>query len=384
MKISTDRILTTHVGSLPRPPELFDLLIAEDSGADYDPGDLEAAIASGVSATVARQIEAGVDIVSDGELSKSSYTHYVKHRLDGVNSGAKGSPPGGGGGPKDMQEHPDAAGGGTARGLLAPVVCDGPVSYSTTGPVERDIANLKAAIGSASVGDAFINAASPATLAHFIRNEHYASNDEFMTALAEAMQTEYEAIHNAGLLVQIDAPDLAMVRHMSYQDKSDSEFVAIAERNIEALNHATANIPRDRMRMHVCWGNYPGPHTHDIPVSNIIPVIAKARPQAVLFEGANPAHAHEWEDWAAAKLPDDLILVPGVIDTTTNLVENPRLIAQRIARYAGIVGRERVLAASDCGFGTVAGRDVVAHSVVWKKLANLAEGAALVSKSLWS
>ena len=387
--MSKDRILTTHVGSLPRPAELFELLIAEDSGDDHDAAKLIETARRAVGEVVRRQVDAGVDVVSDGELSKSSYTHYVKHRLNGVGSGAGGG--GGGGGPKDMREHPDAAihgGRGTGRDLLTGVVCDGPVSYADTGPVERDITNLQAALAEARPdarpAEAFINAASPATLAHFIRDEYYGDDARFLADLAGAMRTEYEAIAAAGILLQIDAPDLAMVRHMSYQDLSDDEFVRIAERNVEALNHATANIPPEAMRMHICWGNYPGPHTHDIPVGRIIPAIMKARPQAVLFEAANPAHAHEHEDWAAAGIADDKILIPGVIDTTTNLVEHPRLIAQRIERYTEIVGRERVIAGTDCGFGTVAGRDVVAHSVVWKKLSNLAEGAGLATNKLWN
>ena len=392
MEISRDRILTTHVGSLPRPADLFELLIAEDAGDDHDAARLIETAHRAVGEVVRRQVDAGVDIVSDGELSKSSYTHYVKHRLNGIGSGKRGGGgDGGGGGPRDMRDHPDAAphaGRGTGRDLLTPVVCDGRVSYSDTGPLERDIDNLRAALAEAAPDtrpvEAFINAASPATLAHFIRDDHYGDHDRFLADLADAMRTEYEAIADAGLLVQIDAPDLAMVRHMSYQDLSDEEFLRIAERNVEALNHATANIPPDAMRMHICWGNYPGPHTHDIPVSRVIPAIMKARPQAVLFEAANPAHAHEHEDWAAARIADDKILIPGVIDTTTNLVEHPRLIAQRIGQFAEIVGRERVIAGTDCGFGTVAGRDVVAHSVVWKKLANLGEGAALASKNLWN
>jgi len=385
MEISRDRILTTHVGSLPRPADLFELLIAEDAGDDHDAAKLIETAHRAVGEIVRKQSGVGVDIVSDGELSKSSYTHYVKHRLNGIGSGEHGG--GGGGGPRDMREHPDAAaqgGRGTGRDLLTPVVCDGQISYGDTGPLERDIDNLRAALAENETGEAFINAASPATLAHFVRDAHYHNEETFLADLADAMRTEYEAIVDAGLLVQIDAPDLAMVRHMSYQDLSDDEFLRIAQRNVEALNHATANIPPDSMRMHICWGNYPGPHTHDIAVGKIIPVIMQARPQAVLFEAANPAHAHEHEDWAAAHIADDKILIPGVIDTTTNLVEHPRLIAQRIGRFAEIVGRERVIAGTDCGFGTVAGRDVVAHSVVWKKLSNLAAGARLASQELWS
>ena len=387
MEISRNRILTTHVGSLPRPADLFELLIAEDAGDGHDAAELIETAHRAVGEIVRKQSEVGVDIVSDGELSKSSYTHYVKHRLNGIGSGERGGGGGGGGGgPRDMREHPDAAqqgGRGTGRDLLTPVVCDGQISYGDTRPLERDIDNLRAALVENEIDDAFINAASPATLAHFVRDAHYHNEEAFLADLADAMRTEYEAIVDAGLLVQIDAPDLAMVRHMSYQNLSDDEFIRIAERNVAALNHATANIPPASMRMHVCWGNYPGPHTHDIAVGKIIPVIMQARPQAVLFEAANPAHAHEYEDWGSARIADDKILVPGVIDTTTNLVEHPRLIAQRIGQFADIVGRERVIASTDCGFGTVAGRDVVAHSVVWKKLSNLAAGARLASQELW-
>lgn len=382
--MSQHRILTTHVGSLPRPQELFELLIAEDRGEAMDIERLRALTTRSVADIVRQQIECGIDIVSDGELSKSSYTHYVKHRLTGIASvvqTAGGPPPHV---PRDMRDHPDlmaanAGGRGTARNLLAPLICEGPVAYRDGAPLQRDLANLKAAIGGNSPARPFMTSASPGTLAHFIRNGHYASEDAFLSDLAEAMRPEYEAIAAAGVMLQIDCPDLAMSRHITYQALSDAEFVRVAERNVAALNHATRNIPPAKMRMHVCWGNYPGPHTHDIPVDRIAATIMKARPGAVLFEAANPRHEHEWEDWKKVTIPSDKVLIPGVIDSTTNLVEHPRLVAQLIGHYVAIVGPERVIAGTDCGFGTVAGRDVVAPSVVFAKLRALTEGARLAS-----
>ncbi len=371
---------TTHVGSLPRPEPLFDLLILEDGGEVHDRDELHRQTTEAVDSAVAQQVDAGINIVGDGEMSKSSYTHYVKHRLAGVTTGQPGGGPPKP--PRDQGDHPDVGEGpgrGTARRLLAPVVCEGPISYEDTGPVERDIANLTAAARKAGVepSSAFINSAAPGTLAHFVHDLHYGNEETFLAALASAMRTEYEAILDAGFQLQIDCPDLAMIRHMNYQDVSDETFLMVAERNIEALNVATEGLPKDRLRMHICWGNYPGPHTHDLPVAKIIPALMKANPPAILFEAANPAHAHEWEDWQAAKLNDDTVLIPGVIDTTTNLVETPRLIAQRLKSFVEIVGGDRVIAGTDCGFGTVAGREVVARSVVWRKLANLAQGAAM-------
>lgn len=375
-------IRTTHVGSLPRPESLFDLLIQEDKGEEHDREELLRLTTEAVDSAVAQQVTAGISVIGDGEMSKSSYTHYVKHRLAGVETGVpvEGPPMI----PRDQVDHPhvgEGPGRGTARRLLAPVVCDGPISYNDTGPVERDIANLSAAVEMAGVdlSSAFITSAAPATLAHFIRDEHYGNEEAFLAALASAMRTEYEVILDAGFQLQIDCPDLAMIRHMNYQDVADDSFLNVAERNIEALNDATEGLSKERLRMHICWGNYPGPHTHDLPVAKIIPALMKANPPAILFEAANPAHAHEWEDWRAAKLNDDTVLIPGVIDTTTNLVETPRLIAQRLMAFTNIIGAERVIGGTDCGFGTVAGREVVARSVVWKKLKNLAEGAALAS-----
>ncbi len=390
MKTSTDRILATHVGSLPRPESLLTLLEAQDQGREYDPQELRSEKRRAVADIVKLQVDNGVDIVSDGEMGKLSYTVYVKHRLNGVEDGGApldeqdGRPRG----PKDMQEHPgymkwreslrDMP---TTR--YTPPQTVSRVSYGDTGPVEEDVADLSAAAEATPPVEAFLNTASPGVLPGFVRDAFYGSEDAYVADLADAMKTEYDAIHAAGFLVQIDCPDLAMSRHIAHQDKTDAEFLKIAERNVEALNHACRDIPAERLRMHICWGNYPGPHTHDIAISKIVGVVVKAKPQAVLFEAANSRHAHEHEDWARARIPDDKILIPGVIDSTDNFVEHPRLVAQRLMLFAGIVGRERVIAGSDCGFSTVAGMIRVYPSVTWAKLRAMAEGAEMASRGLW-
>ena len=385
MKLSRDRILTTHVGSLPRPDDLLALLQCEDRGEPVDHDALRKRAAEAVMHTVRQQVEAGVDVVCDGELSKMSYHVYAKHRLTGlINVDGTGVP--GRQAPLDIQDFADLdleqlAGGGT--GLLQATVCSGPVAYADHEPLDRDIANLKAAATEAKPVDLFMNSASPGCLATYVPNTFYPSRDDYRDALVSAMQPEYEAIHNAGFVLQLDCPDLAGSRHTDFQDMTDTEFLGEVEKSIEALNAATANIPPEALRMHICWLNYPGPHTHDIPVAKLIGLLAKARPQALLFEGANPRHEHEWEDWKAAKIPDDKVLVPGVIDSTSNFVEHPVLIAQRICRYADIVGRERVLAGTDCGFGTYAGRKRVFPSVVMAKFEALAEGARIATERLW-
>ncbi len=389
MTASTDRILTTHVGSLPRPQALLDTLDAQDEGRAYDAAALDAAAAEAVADTVTRQIEAGIDIVSDGEMSKMGYTFYVRHRLSGIGTtdqAPPGTPPRFT--PRDVSEFSDIAAArekgrlGAAR--VTPIYCIGPVAYADRGPVENDIRNFRAALDGVAPVGSFVNAASPGVLAMFVPNTHYASEDAYVADLADAMKAEYEAIHAAGFVLQLDCPELAMGRHSAYQDLSEAEFLKTAERNVEAINHATANIPAEDMRIHICWGNYAGPHIHDIPVSRVIGPLLRSRPSAILFEAANPRHEHEWEDWASADIPDDKILIPGVIDSTSNFVEHPRLIAQRIERYADIVGRERVIAGTDCGFGTFAGSAYVFPSIVWEKLRALADGAALASAELWS
>ncbi len=389
MKTSIDRILTTHVGSLPRPETLFEPLIAENNGTPFDAVSLQAGVREAVAKSVQMQADCGLDVVGDGETGKASYTHYVQHRLSGVERTKAGRPAALPQVPLDLREHPDlvaiqSSGRGTARSLLGELACEGPISYANTAPLRRDVDNLVAAAKISSPAELFLTSASPGTLAFFVQDHHYGNEDRFVAALAEAMRTEYEEIHRAGFVLHIDCPDLAMSWHIRHANMTENEFLRRVARNVEALNHATRNIPADAMRLHICWGNYPGPHTHDIAVSKIIDAVAQARPQGIMFEGANPRHEHEWEDWGRAAIPDDKILFPGLIDTTTNLVEHERLVAQRIHRYATIVGRQRVIASTDCGFGTVAGRDVVAPSVVWAKLRALSRGASIASTTLWA
>jgi 5-methyltetrahydropteroyltriglutamate--homocysteine methyltransferase len=390
MKLSTDRILTTHVGSLPRPEDLIELMLTDERRETEDRAVLEARINEAVRDVVAQQAELGIDVVSDGELGKIAYTFYVKHRLSNISDGV----PPGAEVPKDvvnldLLDHPDFAERSrqsrhTWSLLYDRPCCTGPVTYENRAPLERDLASLKAAVAESPPVEAFMNAASPGVLTKFVPDAYYGKEEAYISALADAMKEEYEAIHEAGFLLQIDCPDLGSARHNQYQNLSDAEFLKIAERNVEAVNHATANIPPEAMRLHICWGNYEGPHTHDFPLAKIFPVLMKARPAGVLFEGANPRHEHEWEDINGAKIPDHKVLIPGVIDSTSNFVEHPRLVAQRICHYADIVGRERVIAGTDCGFGTFVRRQpIVATSVVWSKLRALAEGAAIATERLW-
>lgn len=391
MLMSHDRILTSHVGSLPRPQDLLDLLEAKETGEDIDDTAVTLRIEKAIQDVVKLQRDAGVDIVNDGENSKTSYTLYVRDRLNGV-------------GPKppekelpktaqhrDLMDHPGMVE-RTARinqGMswfdrAKPPAAIGPVSYGDRGPLERDLSNLKAACDTHSIPEAFVNSVSPGVMTKFVPNMHYGSEDEYVEALIEALRPEFEAIVDAGFILQIDAPDFGSARHNQYQELDEKDFLKIAERNVEALNEATRNIAPERMRMHVCWGNYEGPHTHDIPFASLHPVVMKARPAGLLIEGANPAHAHEWEDMKRLGLPDDKVLLPGVIDTTTNFVENPRLVAQRIQNWVSAVGKERVIASTDCGFATFAGpNNPVIESIVWEKLKALSAGAALASKQLW-
>jgi len=391
MLMSHDRILTSHVGSLPRPQDLLDMLEAAETGGDVSRGALEARITQAIDDIVAAQRDAGVDIVNDGENSKTSYTLYIQERLDGV-----GPVPPEKERPKtaqhaDLMEHPDLVEMMAKRtvGLswfdrMAPPAAVGEISFGNRVPLDRDVGNLAAACKKQGVEEAFMNSASPGVLTKFVPNMHYATEDAYVEALSEALRPEYEAITDAGFILQIDAPDFGSARHNQYQELDEAGFLKIAERNVEALNHATRNIAPDRMRMHVCWGNYEGPHTHDIPFASLHPVVMKARPAGLLIEGANPAHAHEFEDVKRLGLPDDKVLLPGVIDTTTNFVENPRLVAQRIMNWADAVGRERVIASTDCGFATFAGpNNPVAPTVVWQKLRALSDGAALASQQLW-
>lgn len=380
MKLSTDRILTTHVGSLPRPQEVVDLLFAQDRGEAIDEGKFNETMRRAVADAVARQAEAGVDIASDGEMSKISYATYIRHRLTGF-EGDSARPT-----PQDLDDFPEYRDRLVKAGHSATYrrpVCKGPVKVKSLQAVEQDIAHMKEALSKAKVVEGFMNAVSPGTIAVFQPNEHYPSHETYLEALASAMREEYEMIVKSGLLLQLDCPDLAMGRHTRFKNLSDDEFLRYAALQVEALNHALANVPADRVRMHICWGNYEGSHVHDIDCAKIFPIVIKAKPQALLVEGANPRHEHEWESWTRIHLPEDKVLVPGVIASSSNYVEHPEVVAQRLVRYANVVGRERVIAGTDCGFGTFAGFGPVFPAFCWMKLRSLAEGARLASKKLW-
>jgi 5-methyltetrahydropteroyltriglutamate--homocysteine methyltransferase len=380
MKLSTDRILTSHVGSLPRSQEVVDFLFTQDRGEPYDQAAFDAAMQRGVDEVVQKQAEVGVDIVSDGETSKISYATYIRHRLTGF-EGDSSRPT-----PQDLDDFPAFRDRLVKEGHSATYkrpVCKGPIAIKDDAPLTKDIARMKAAVAKAKVTEGFMTAVSPGTIAVFQPNEYYPSHEKYMEALADVMQKEYEAIANSGLLVQLDCPDLAMGRHSRFKELSREEFLRNAHVQVDALNHAVRNIPEDRIRMHICWGNYEGPHTHDLPLTDVLPLLFKAKPKGLLIEGANPRHEHEWEDWKTNKLPDDKVLIAGVIDTSTNFVEHPKLVAQRIVRYANLLGRERVIASTDCGLGTFAGFGPVHPDIAWAKLKTLAEGAAIASEQLF-
>ena len=384
MKTSKDRILTTHTGSLPRPKPLIDLVMSRERGEMIDAAAFAAETAKAVDDVVAQQLAAGIDVVSDGEMSKPSYTTYIRHRVSGIEPDPRAAEKGrdimvG----RDLLAHPDFARRRNFSDSPFPG-CTGPARYKDHTELDRDIANLKSAAGKSSPTDVFMTAPSPGILTRFIINLHYPSEDAYVEALADVMKTEYRAIVEAGFVLQIDAPDLASARNNQHRDLTDDQFRRIAERNIAAINAATEGLPADRMRLHICWGNYEGPHTHDLPLLKIIDLAFKARPQAISIEAANPRHDHEWEDLADIDIPEDKILIPGVINSTTNFVEHPRLVAQRLCRFAGIIDRERLIAGVDCGFGTAVRSDpMVADSIVWAKLRALSEGAALASNRLW-
>jgi 5-methyltetrahydropteroyltriglutamate--homocysteine methyltransferase len=379
LQASSERILVTHVGSLPRSQAVTDVLFARDrGGADVAGGG--ATIAEAVREVVRRQVEAGVDVVSDGEMSKITYATYIKDRITGF-AGDTPREPG-----QDLVEFPRilkrlADSGATAK--YQRPRCVGEIRVRSLEPAQTDVQNMKAAIAASTPTDAFLNAASPGVIALFQPNDFYKSQDEYLEAVAAAMRAEYELITGAGLLVQIDAPDLAMGRHTMYRDRSVEEFLNRAAKHIEVLNHALRNVPADRVRMHVCWGNYEGPHHHDVPLERLLPVVVRAKVGALLIEGANPRHAHEWAVFRDFRMPEDMIVIPGVISSTTNYIEHPLLVAERIGRYADLLGRERVIAGSDCGFGTFAGFGPVDPDVTYLKLRSLAEGAAIASRRLW-
>jgi 5-methyltetrahydropteroyltriglutamate--homocysteine methyltransferase len=386
MKLSTERILTTHTGSLPRPKPLVDLILRKEKGEAIDPAAFETETANAVDSIVRQQTAAGVDIVSDGEMSKPSYTTYIRHRVEGIEPDPRAAEKGrdimvG----RDLLAHPDFASRRRNFSDSPFPGCVGPLRYKDRAPLERDLMHLAAAAAKARPADVFMTAPSPGILTRFIINLHYASEDKYVEALAEVLRVEYQAIVNAGFVLQIDCPDLGSCRNNQYRDLTDDEFRKIAERNIAALNAATEGIPADKMRLHICWGNYEGPHSFDLPLLKIIDIAFKGRPQAISIEAANPRHDHEWEDLATIRIPDNKVLIPGVIDSTTNFIEHPNLVAQRIGRYANLVGRERVIAGVDCGFGTAVRTDpIVADSIVWAKLKSLSDGAAIATQRLWS
>ena len=371
------KIKTTHVGSLPRSQDVVDFIFARERGTEYDPAAFDACMTAAVSRTVARQVAAGVDIVSDGETSKISYATYVKDRYTGFDGDTPRSPP------RDLQLFPNflkklADDGGSPR--YARPKCIGPVISKGQGELQKDIANLKAAMAAHGASRGFMNAASPGVISLFLPNEYYPTREAYLSALADAMRAEYETIVAAGLDLQLDCPDLALSRHMLFPELADADFVKVAGLHVEVLNHALRDIPQDRVRVHICWGNYEGPHVCDIPMAKMFDTLMSAKARYVLFETSNPRHGHEWAVFSdrQADIPEDKILVPGVLDTTTNFVEHPELVAQRLQRFADIVGADRVIAGSDCGFGTFAGFGSVDPDIAYAKLAAMAEGAALV------
>ena len=380
MKTSSERILTTHVGSLPRSRAVTDGVFARENDQPYDEQALAQTIAQAVDEVVARQVAVGVEVVSDGEMSKISYATYIKDRVTGFAGDSERNPP------ADLEAFPgflqrQASSGGTPS--YKRPCCVGDITVKDMGPLQEDLENLGAAVRRHGPVEGFMNAASPGVIALFQPNKHYASHEAYLQALGEAMRVEYEAIVDAGFILQLDSPDLGLGRHMLFKDRPEEEYVALANLHVEVLNDALRNVPADKVRLHVCWGNYEGPHHCDAPMETVLPIALKAKPQALLFESSNPRHAHEWEVFRDADIPGDKILVPGVIDSTTNFVEHPRLVAQRILRFADIVGRERVLAGTDCGFSTFAGFGAVDQDIVYAKLGAMVEGAALASASLW-
>jgi 5-methyltetrahydropteroyltriglutamate--homocysteine methyltransferase len=377
---STDRILTTHTGSLPRPEDLIRMMFAKEEGVPVDPAALGARIRAAVAEVAAKQVQAGVDVVNDGEMSKPSYATYVKDRLHGF---------GGASHPLQYQDLVDFPGmakrvfGDPGRARRRTPACDGPISVRDPRAAEADTDNLRAALQPLAVREGFMSAASPGVVSLFFHNDHYPTHEAYLFAIAEAMRHEYEAVARAGFVLQIDCPDLAMGRHIQYASLGVDAFRKAARLHIEALNHALANVPPEQARVHLCWGNYEGPHHYDVPLADILDVVFTARPAGISFEAANPRHAHEWKVFERVKLPDGKVIIPGVIDSTTNFIEHPELVAERITKYASLVGRENVIAGTDCGFGTWVGQAAVDPDIVWAKLTSMAEGARLACRVLY-
>jgi 5-methyltetrahydropteroyltriglutamate--homocysteine methyltransferase len=379
MERSTNRILTTHTGSLPRPPALVQLLLEDQEKPGANRAELEATVRDAVASVVARQIECGLDIINDGEQGRTDYTVYVKDRLSGF-EGPSSEPRGTG-----DEEFPELA--LLLKQFASPFqhrpACSGPIGWKDWPAVEADLARARSATAGAGPVEAFMTSPSPGQIARYLKNAYYPDDEAYLTALADTMKREYQAIVEAGFVLQLDCPDLAMSRHMIYPHLSLADYRKVITANVNALNRAVADIPADRMRMHVCWGSTIDPHHSDVPLRDIVDVLLAAKPQAVSFPAANPRHGHEWKVWREVPLPPGKIIIPGVIDSTTNVVEHPELVADRILQYARVVGPQRVIAGVDCGFGTFAGRVQVDTKIVWMKLKSLAEGAALASGQLW-
>jgi 5-methyltetrahydropteroyltriglutamate--homocysteine methyltransferase len=380
MKRSTERFLTTHTGSLPRPDDLIRTMYAKEEGVPVDRDALGARVRSAVAEVVGKQVAAGIDLVNDGEMSKPSYATYVKDRLDGF---------GGTGNTfvyQDLAQFPRLAQrvfGDPGRSRRKTPACNGPIGVRDSAAAASDVDNLKASIAGTKAAEGFMSAASPGVVSLFFRNDYYKDHETYLFAIAEAMRREYETVTDAGFVLQIDCPDLGMGRHIQYADLSLDEFRKRARQHVEALNHAVRNIPAEQLRMHLCWGNYEGPHHCDVALADIVDVVFLAKPQALSLEAANPRHAHEWTLFERVKLPDGKVLIPGVIESKSNFIEHPELIAQRIGRYANLVGRENVVAGSDCGFGTWVGQAAVDPDVVWAKFAAMAEGARIATRQFW-
>lgn len=385
MQQSVDRILTSHTGSLPRPEDLVPRVWARERGEEVDLDTLSRDITAAVAEIVRKQVAAGITVVSDGEQGKAFYGSYITTRATGF--GGTGRVYGG----ADTLDFPEW----NARRATAPaasaqkrLACIGPVAYTNLDELNKELSDFRAAVDASRAAgngpvDAFLSAASPGVISLFLENQFYPSHEAYVQAVAEAMKVEFDAIYKAGFILQVDCPDLAMGRHSQYASATQEEFLQKAAANVDALNQATRDIPPEAMRMHLCWGNYEGPHHRDIPFADILDLVLSARPAGISFEGANPRHEHEWAIWQDRKLPDGKILIPGVIDSTTNFIEHPELVSQRIQRYANLVGKENVIAGSDCGFGTGAGSNTVDPRITWAKLAAMAEGAELATKALW-
>ncbi len=382
MRRSTDRILTTHTGSLPRPEDLDQLIADREAGRGGDIATFEQRVSEAVAGVVASQLAAGVTVVSDGEMGKVGYSTYVKDRLTGF--GGTGRPIRTVEGIEFPELSPATAAGQTLMAAINMPACNGPVALADPDAVHKDIANLKASVQDAEPADVFMSAASPGVIATFLVNDYYPTEEEYLFALADAMKPEYDAIAGAGIVLQLDCPDLAMTRGMVGNDSlTEGEFRAKIRTQVRALNHAVRDIPPEQMRLHLCWGNSERPHVTDIPMASIVDVVLEARPAGLSFEAANPRHEHEWTVWQDVRLPDGKVLIPGVIDSTTNFVEHPELVAQRITRFAKLVGKQNVIAGTDCGFGTFSGFYTVKPRITWLKLAAMAEGAQVASAQLW-